>query len=270
MIDCQNLEFSPSLAQDRLRRAERTFGRGVLRRLICFVLYLLGVNRRLIAHTLSMPSESAKPIIKAIEKGGLAALEDRRRRTSSFLPSPEPTPPQVKLHEQAQCLIVDFGHAEKSLKIPRDNPLQIKVVLLSLLKSGLVPQKQVAEWLGLTRVHVHNLAHKLDRQDVDGLLDKRRGQTQDYRIPVDVKAELIQQFVLDVASEGRLSGQRLADHLQERCQLSLAPRTIRYHLDKLGLSRIRDSLPELLSSVKKTPIRPPNAEPRSGDGLAGV
>lgn len=261
MIDCQKLDFSPSLAQNRLVRAERTFGRQVLRRLICFVLYLLGVKRRAIADALSMPAESAKSTIKAIEKEGLPALEDRRHRASAFLPPPEPTPPPVQLYEQADRLIVDFGHPEQSIKIPGDHPMQIRVVLLSLLNSGLVPQKRVAEVLGLTRVHVHSLARKLDQQGVHGLLDKREGQMHDYRMDEHVKAELIQQFVLDVVSEGRTSGQRLAEHLQERCQLSLAPRTIRYHLDKLGLPTIRASLPELLSSAKKTPVGPPKAEP---------
>ena len=38
-----------------------------------------------------------------------------------------------------------------------------------------------------------------------------------------------------------------------RCGVSLADRTVRYHLDKLGLSRIRDSLPKLLAGARKDP-----------------
>jgi biotin operon repressor len=251
MVDCQNLEFSVDLAQERLRRAEGTFGRRVVQRLICFTLYLIGAKRRLIADAVHIPLDSVKSIIKAVEKAGLPALEDRRRRTSAFLPPAPPRPPEITIRAEPDCVGIEFGHPERILRVSRANPMQLKVVLLSLLNSDLVSQKAVAEALGYTRVHTHNLAEKLQNGDVSSLEDKRKGQAQDYRITAEVKGELIQQFVLDVVNEERTSGRQLADHLQERCGLSLADRTVRYHLDKLGLGQIKDSLAGLLADAKK-------------------
>lgn len=254
MIDCRKLEFSPALAQQRMDKAARILGSGVLRRLLCLVLYLLGVSRRSIADSLDIPPDSAKSIIKAVERDGLPALEDRRRTTSAFLPSREPEPVQIQICKNDQWLSVQLGHPDRSLQVPLENNVQVKVVLLSLLNSALVPPAEVAALLGYSRVHTHNLAEKLQHEDVSALLDKRKGQTKDYRVSVDVKAELIQQFVMDVVSQGKTSGKKLSKGLEERCRLSVPERTIAHHLDQMGLSRIKQSLPDLLSTLKKTPV----------------
>jgi hypothetical protein len=91
----------------------------------------------------------------------------------------------------------------------------------------------------------------LSADDITALIDKRKGQQQEYRFSPEVKAELIQQFVLDIVSSGKSSGKLLADHLQKRCELILSERSIRDHISKLGLSRIKKSLPDLLSALKK-------------------
>jgi hypothetical protein len=126
-------------------------------------------------------------------------------------------------------------------------------VLLTLLDQGLVGTRDVSEALGLSAVHTLNLARKLHADDVPALIDKREGQKQEYRFTAEVKAEIIQQFVLDVVAGGRVSGRLLSEHLQERCKLSLSARSIRDHIGKLGLSRIKKSLPDLLRGLKKTP-----------------
>ena len=59
--------------------------------------------------------------------------------------------------------------------------------------------------------------------------------------------------VLDVVQRGKTSGKQMAEHLAERCQLELSERTVRDHVRKLGLSQIAESLPELLTGLKKTP-----------------
>ena len=66
-----------------------------------------------------------------------------------------------------------------------------------------------------------------------------------------MKAQLIEQFVVDLVTDGRVSGRQLADHLQQRCDVVLSERSIRDHLGKLGLSRIKRSLPGLLKEAKK-------------------
>jgi hypothetical protein len=46
--------------------------------------------------------------------------------------------------------------------------------------------------------------------DVEAILDKRRGQLQDYRIGPDLKGQMIVQFVLELAEGGKASGAAVA------------------------------------------------------------
>ena len=54
MLDCRNLDFSPKLAAERLASAEKVFGKKILRRVIAFALFILGVNRARISGVLSV------------------------------------------------------------------------------------------------------------------------------------------------------------------------------------------------------------------------
>ncbi len=147
-------------------------------------------------------------------------------------------------------MIVDFGVAGQ-LVIPRRNTLQTIVILLTLLDNNLISTREVSEVLVFSMAHTLNLAQKLHTDDITTLIDKRQGQQQEYRFTPEVKAELIQQFVLGIVSSGKSSGKLLANHLQERCELTLSERSIRDHISKLGLSRIKKTLPNLLSVLKK-------------------
>lgn len=250
MLDCQNIEFSAQLSEQRIARFESLLGPGVVQRILCFAGFLLGGTRRQIAESLEMPLETAKSFLKALQRDGLPALEDRRCRTSSFLPPEKPSPTNVRLDEQDECVVVDFGLPGKSLRLPRENSLQVRVVLLSLLHSGLLERKDVAACLGWSPVHTYNQAKRLRQDGVDALIDKR-GQKQDYRFVPEVKAEIIQQFVLDMVREGKTSGRQLSQELEQHRGLALRERSVRYHVDKLGLSKIKDSLPQLLADLKK-------------------
>jgi transposase len=255
MFDCQNVYFAPELATQRCQRALQVIDENVLNTLLAFALYLLGARRTDIAQVVNQPLDSIKSRIKAIEKDGLDALYDRRRRDTSRNPSiPQAAPAgpwEIFEEEEHDALVLRCGTPEKQLRIPQQNKLQKKVVLLSALHSGLLTPGDVAPWLGVTPTHARNLVRKLAEDDVTGLLDKRRGQ-QEYRVTPEVKAELIQQFVLDVVERGKTSGKQIADHLAERCEVELSERTVREHVRKLGLGLIAESLPELLSDLKKT------------------
>jgi len=253
MFDCQNLTFSKELSQERIARAQQIFGMDVIQRIVGFALYLLGVNRNIISEVTQMPPGSVRSVLRVLLRDGLSAFEDRRQRTSSFLPPPEPTPPKISLREEKQWLMIDFGIPGRILNIPAKNRLQVRTILLSMLSSGLLSRKEVAAPLGFTTVHAWSLAQKLYHDDVLAFVDKRQGQQLDYRVSAEVKAELIQQFVVDVVTEGQTSGTRLSKHLQQRCNVVLPDRTVRYHVAKLGLSSIRHSLPQLLKTLKKTP-----------------
>ncbi len=125
-------------------------------------------------------------------------------------------------------------------------------MLLTMLNSGLLSTRDVSEVLALSSVYKLNIARKLHTNDIAALIDKREGKKQEYRFTAEVKAELIQQFVLDIVAGGRVSGRLLSEHLQERLKLSLSERSIRNHIDKLRLSRIKKSVPDLLAGLKNS------------------
>lgn len=224
-------------------------GAKVIKRIICFALYLLGVDRKSISDLLNIPPGSTRSIIRAVFCGGLAAFEDRRRRTSTFLP-PREQKTKVAVSVQEEWIVVDLGGSGQ-IKIPPQNFLQARVILLTMLNNNLLNTREVAEVLDISMAHVLNLARGLQTEDVSSLIDKRGGQQQEYRFTPEVKAELIQQFILDVVIEGHTSGRLLSEHLQERCKLSLPERSIRHHVKELGLARIKKTLPPLLAQVKK-------------------
>jgi repressor of nif and glnA expression len=48
------------------------------------------------------------------------------------------------------------------------------------------------------------------------------------------------------------SGDDLAEAVNERTGSSVSARTIRWHVRKLGLTNINDTLPQLVETLKKT------------------
>jgi hypothetical protein len=251
MMDCRSASFSAALQQQRLGQARRILGAKVVDRILCFALYLLGIERSSIAELTGSPAGTVRSVVRAVLHDGVPAFEDRRRRSSTFLP-PQPEGMKIAMERDEQGVGVDL-EGRGRIQIPRENTLQARVVLLTLLDSGLVGTREVSEVLGLSTVQTLNLARALEREDIRGLIDKREGQKQEYRFTAEVKAELIQQFVLDIVAEGRTSGRSLSEHLLSRCELHLSERSVRDQLGKLGLSKIKESLPNLLSGLKKTP-----------------
>lgn len=253
--NCQNLSFSHQLSQERVDQAVQRFGAGVIQRILCFALYLLGVNRSAIGQAMDMPSETVKSIIKALKRDGLSAFEDRRRRGSSFLPETIPQRPPITLQADREHLVVDFGFRDRHLRLLQQDSLQTRIFLLTMLNNGLFSTRQVAEAMDLTPAYVGTLAQRLVREGSLSLLDQRGGQKQDYRVPPEVKAEIIQQFVADVITGGQTSGEVISAALKDRCRISVPARTVRYHMANLGLTKIKRSLPELVATVKKTSKR---------------
>ena len=251
-INCQNVLFSPELASNRITHACQLFGTGVVRRVICWGLYLLGVDRTSISRILHIRLDTAKSLLKAIQRDGLPALEDRRRNSSSFLPTTVESPPEITVHQSDVQVVIRLNNIQQ-IAIPKSNPLQLRIVILSLLKNQLISADKAAKAITLSVSQVQNLARQLDHNDANELLDKRRGQLVEYRMTPRIKAELIQQFVVDIVSKGRTSGRQIAAELDQRCQVQVSERTIRQHLINLGLPSIKNSLPKLLSAVKKTP-----------------
>jgi len=250
-IDCRNLDFSSQLARDRVQRAAQILGAKVIQRFLCFALYLLGVNRSAIGQALGVSPETAKSIIKAINTDGLCSLEDRRRSVSTFLPQSRPEPAPIFLRKTSEHVVIDFGVEERQLSMPTQNILQIRTVLLSMLNSGLLSNQQVAEAISLTPGHTATLARRLEQEDISSLIDKRQGLKSEYRVTTKIKAELIQQFVVDTVTQGKASSEAISAELKERCQISVPARTVRHHLARIGLPAIQHTLPTLLAAGKK-------------------
>jgi len=254
-MNCDILSFSEKLSHQRIVKAEALLGRNVVQKILVYALFLLGVNRTTISSFLDMPQGSIRSLVLAMNNRGLAGFEDQRAKASSFK---APLAKQITPALQAEnsWLKVDFGFGNLVLRIPESNPIQKKVVLLSLLSSGLLTHTEVADALHLSVDRTGKLARKLQQEDVEGILDQRKGHRGEYRFPPQIKAELIQQFVIEAVGQRSTSGEQLAKKLQERCQTTLSPRSILSHLSKLGLSSIRDSLPGHLAELKKNPKTP--------------
>jgi transposase len=251
LIDCQNLAFSSPLAKDRMQRAQQLLGSNVIQRFLCFALYLLGVKRSAIGGAIGISPETAKSIIKAINADGLCALEDRRRTLSIFLPQSQPQPAPITIGKAEEHIVIDFGVEGRQLLMPGENVLQIRTVLLSMLNSGLLSNRQVAEVIGLTPSHTATLARRLEHEDISSLIDKRQGQKSEYRVTPRIKAELVQQFVVDTVAHGKASSEAISAELKKRCQIIISARTVRHHLAGIGLPVIKHTLPKLLAEVKK-------------------
>jgi transposase len=253
LIDCRSLTFSPQLSESRMGQARESLGAGLIQRILCFALYLLGLNRSAIGRTLGIPPDTAKSIIKAVKRDGLRAFEDRRLKSSTVLPKQVSTqPPPITLREDDGHLVVDFGIRDRAIKLNRRDPLQMKTVLLSMFNSDLLSTRQVAEAIELTPSHTAALARRLQDQGAMSLVDQRQGQKEDYVVTPSVKAELIQQFAVDVLTSGRTSSTAISEKIKERCGIVISDRTVRHHLFRMGLGSIKRSLPQLVAAVKKT------------------
>ncbi len=249
-MNCENLRFSQKLRDQRIFQAESLLGTNLVRKILGYAMFLLGAPRSTISSTLDMPEGTIRSLVLAMNRRGLSALEDQRVKTSSFK-TPPPCVSTPTLEEHDSYLRVNFGMGANVLDIPTSNVRQKRVILLTLLNNGLLKRAEVAAALSLSLDRTGKLARKLQQQDVDAISDQRRGQQHDYRFPPEVKAELIQQFVMDIVAHGKISGEQLSSHLDERCQLTLSPRSILHHVSALGLSSLKKSLPKHLSELKK-------------------
>lgn len=250
MLDCRGLDFSPKLAATRIQAAELVFGEAVLRRIVAFTLFILGVDRAHIAEVVGMPPGTVRSLIRRLLGVGVEGFVDHRRRAAPAAPvRPAEPKPALTVHvpPEAGALVVGCG----DLQLPADNPIQRKVVLLSLIGEGMLSAEDVAPALGLSASHVRKLHRDLMASDVTAVLDKRRGQLQDYRVGPELKGQMIVQFVLELAECGRASSETVARRLEQSCDEHLSERTVRHHLSRLGLTRVRELLTTGLRDIKR-------------------
>ncbi len=253
MLNFHDLQFSNRHSQKRMERAGSILGMRILKLIIGLTLYLLGAKRSAIAKSLEVPEDTLKSFFQQVFKIGVSAFEDRRRKSQTpSSPLKTVQPASVKIDNSE--LVLDFGSGVQLLRIPIQNKLQIKTVLLTCFDNNLLKITQVAEIIKYSARHTLRISGDLKKGDVYFLLDKRQGQKQDYLVTPEVKAELIQQFVVEILSKGLPAGKQISEALNDRCEINISDRTARHHISKLGLSRIKRTLPKLLADLKKTLI----------------
>ncbi len=253
MIDCQQMSFSTTVGGKRRKKAEMFLGKNAVTKILGLALYWLGARRPEIAAELGIPENSLRTTVRVVLRDGPAAFEDRRHshRQYTFLPPPRPATKALKLTREDNMIVVRFGTMDAPLTIPVTNQVQSRIVLLSLVDSGLISSRDVAEVLGLSSVHVRNLAARLADGDVEALRDKRRGQQKQHVLTPEVKSEIVLQYSANAVTGRSTSSRAVVADIEERCELTLSDRTLRYCIAKLGLGKLTKDLPELVDRLKR-------------------
>ncbi len=251
MLTCPlTLTFSPTFRAKRLKKACALLGTAVVKRLVGFVLFLLGATREDIARFISMPFGTFLSLMTRIEAIGLAGFEDRRK--SSPAQHVQMQSPAITLRVNDRTVCVEPPAEHHIIDIPPENSLQAKVVLLTFLDNGLLSSKDTSYVLGFSQRYTRELNSRLREKDAYALMDNRKGQLKDYRFTPQIKAEIVQQFAANAISGTKTSSRTIAGQIEQRCGLHLSDRSLRLHIHKLGLSYIVQSLPQLVNTLKKT------------------
>ena len=210
-MDCQDIVFSKKQSQKRIERALRVLPSQVLKKVLFFALYLLGARLNAIASLIEMPEESGKTTINRVMKDGIPAFRDRRQSAKAYeLPLPTPREHQASVFIEGDYCAITFGDMNHQLKIPQSHRVHLRSVLLSLLQANLLSVHTVSSALGITAAHCRELSAKLVTDGItEVLIDKRKGQKQDFRVDLPVKAELIQQFAARAVTGHSTSSQAL-------------------------------------------------------------
>jgi len=252
-MDCQDIVFSQNQSQKRIEKALRIFPSQVLKKILFFALYLLGARLNAIASLVEMPEESGKTTISRVMRDGMPAFRDRRQSAKAYEPQlPAPQEPQASVLIEGDCCAITFGNMNHRLEIPQSHRVHLRSVLLSLLQANLLSIHTVSSALGITVVHCRELSAKLVSNGVtEVLVDKRKGQKQDFRVDLSVKAELIQHFAARAVTGHSTSSQALTEIINDSQKTTISPRTIRWHMSKLGLMKIKKTLPKLVETLNK-------------------
>jgi hypothetical protein len=157
------------------------------------------------------------------------------------------------MRREPEYCVINFGGHHNELRIRADHPVQARSVVLSLLNAGLIQTKEAADTLDLSPAHCRVLAAKLASADVpDSLVDQRKGQHVDFRVGPEVKAELIGHFAARVVTGHSCSSDALAGMINQELQITVSARTVRWHVQRLGLRDLRQRLPQLIEAQKKS------------------
>jgi biotin operon repressor len=254
MIDCQNLKFSDYYSKQRLSLAYKIIGEKNVKKIIAFTLYLFGAGRKAVTDSVEIPYDTFKSFTERIEQEGLPAFFDRRIKHLPLLETKTTSTQEIKniqVNIQDNYYFFNLESGCNLLKIPINNSMQVKTILLTLLDNNLISRNTVAELLDYSPVHIQRLNQKLKNNDVSLFIDQRQGQQKQHVFSPEIQTELFQQYISHLVTGRNVASRILSEALKQRCNIDLPARTIRYHLEKSGLTKIKRTLPELLESLKK-------------------
>jgi len=250
-LDCQNINFSIRSSQQRVDVANKTLGKDVVQKILCFSLYLLGASGKSISTSLNTAPDTVKSSIKRVQQNGVAAFNDRRYKKDSVVYTKPTTNDFYSVSIKTDYVKIHVANSQKTISIPTQNKLQIKIFLLTLLDAGLITLQEVSKVLDYSTNHLQFLNKRLHDNDAYALIDKRKGQQEEFKFTPEVKSELILQFILDLANENKTSGELLSAHIKERSDIELSARSIRFHIERLGLGKIKKEVSDCLGKIKK-------------------
>jgi transposase len=253
--------FSQAHSKKRIQKANKLLGEKNVKRIIALALFFLGGKREHIGKFLNIPIGTYYSFLTRFHNFGITALTDQREK-----PAKQPieasqeaavsvdtgTPRGLEIVFGEKKHFLDVPHEKNKLVINPSNRLQYKTIILSFLNSGFLTVKEAGTQLGVSERHVRDIGKTLQVNDVESLIDKRKGQQKDYIVTEDVKAEIIQQYAANLVGGKSTAGNAIATQVNDVCSISLSDRAVRQHISKLGLNKIKKSLPKLLKDVKKS------------------
>lgn len=250
MIDFQSLLFNQKLSQARIQKAVSFFGEKIISRILAFALFLLGIKKITISEMLHIPFYTLKSFFRILFVDGISALIDRRRKspqtsTAGLLPS------SLKVSFENKFIELPLNTSHEII-IPKENKMQFKTLVLTLYNNNLLKLRDAAQLLNYSKSHIISIAQKLKQQDIHALIDKRQGQTMDYVVTSEIKAELIKEYTYACITKKSTSGRAITSQLIKKHDIKISERTVRNHINKLGLPTIKKQLKEMVDALKKT------------------
>ena len=136
MLNClDELTFSKAHSEKRIKKAYNLLGKNLVNKIIGFTLFLLGANREQIAKKINIPIGTFLSFLTRLDNIGISAFGDRRSSTSFQVSQPKSQKLCMSLKMEANNFSIQFNNEEKTIDIPINNSLQMKVVLLTFLKN---------------------------------------------------------------------------------------------------------------------------------------
>jgi transposase len=240
LLNCQSL----NKGQKRLDRAIDALGADVMKKILGFSLYTLGYSYDYISRIIGLSEIGLKALFQDIYENGVERFLDKRKKVI-FLGK------QTNSKRDSQTVINYIEHEEHvefksngpiSIKVGKNDDMGKRVFTLLFVDNNLLTQADGAKILGCKRLSVYQNLKKINSTGIKGLLDKRKGQTKDYKFDTEIKSEIIREYLLSIFDNRIPSKTSISKYLSEKFSGKYSEGSVALHLKKLGLSDIKDEL----------------------------